>query len=193
MAETTLERARAIALAPRRDFQNEPESRCNAGPIGPMWNDLGEVRENGATREKLSTDFGPHTCRGADYHALAQPRSPRAFPLGSAPGGRRGNMSQTRRLAAILAADLAGYSRRSLRVPAWETIEERCHRFCPELRVIDRRMSEAAGQRLKACRRHRCAMACRTIGANWIGFTTSSSKLIASTGAWICSSIGPGS
>jgi len=27
------------------------------------------------------------------------------------PGGRRGHVSQTRRLAAILAADVAGYSR----------------------------------------------------------------------------------
>ena len=42
---------------------------------------------------------------------LREPRAPRAVPVGPAPGGRRGDMSQTRRLAAILAADVAGYSR----------------------------------------------------------------------------------
>src|SRR6516162_4386062 len=39
------------------------------------------------------------------------PRGPRAFAIGPAVGGGRGGMSQTRRLAAILAADVAGYSR----------------------------------------------------------------------------------
>ena len=38
-------------------------------------------------------------------------RGPRAIAIGSAPSGGRGDMSQTRRLAAILAADVAGYSR----------------------------------------------------------------------------------
>src|SRR5271166_1474033 len=38
-------------------------------------------------------------------------RSTASFSYRSAPGGRRGDMSQTRRLAAILAADVAGYSR----------------------------------------------------------------------------------
>ena len=46
-----------------------------------------------------------------DASYLAEPRAPRAFPVGPAPGGGRGDMSQTRRLAAILAADVAGYSR----------------------------------------------------------------------------------
>jgi TolB-like protein/class 3 adenylate cyclase len=40
-----------------------------------------------------------------------QPRAPRAVPVGPAPRDGRGDMSQTRRLAAILAADVAGYSR----------------------------------------------------------------------------------
>jgi class 3 adenylate cyclase len=34
-----------------------------------------------------------------------------AADLGSAPGDRRSDVSQTRRLAIILAADMAGYSR----------------------------------------------------------------------------------
>ena len=46
-----------------------------------------------------------------DASFLAEPRAPRAVPVGPAPGGGRGDMSQTRRLAAILAADVAGYSR----------------------------------------------------------------------------------
>src|SRR5207302_10997890 len=42
---------------------------------------------------------------------FAQPRGPRADPVGLAPGGGRGDMTAIRRLAAILAADVAGYSR----------------------------------------------------------------------------------
>ena len=41
---------------------------------------------------------------------FATPRTA-SSPVGPAPGGGRGDMSQTRRLAAILAADVAGYSR----------------------------------------------------------------------------------
>jgi len=43
--------------------------------------------------------------------AVPEPRAPRTAPFWAAPGGGRGGMSQTRRLAAILAADVAGYSR----------------------------------------------------------------------------------
>src|ERR1700730_2404984 len=48
---------------------------------------------------------------GPECRALAQPRAPRAFSFRPAPGGRRDDMSQTRRLAAILAADVVGYAR----------------------------------------------------------------------------------
>src|SRR6516165_2402659 len=48
---------------------------------------------------------------GAECHALAQSRAPRGIPVRPAAGGRRSGMRQTRRLAAILAADVAGYSR----------------------------------------------------------------------------------
>src|SRR5439155_7288231 len=47
----------------------------------------------------------------AERPRVPRPGGPRAVPFGPAPGGRRGDMSQTRRLAAILAADVAGYSR----------------------------------------------------------------------------------
>jgi class 3 adenylate cyclase len=47
-------------------------------------------------------------CRDAGRQLLAERRAPRAVSVGPAPGG---DMSQTRRLAAILAADVAGYSR----------------------------------------------------------------------------------
>ena len=43
--------------------------------------------------------------------ALAQPRAPRAVTSGLRLAAGEDDMSQTRRLAAILAADVAGYSR----------------------------------------------------------------------------------
>src|SRR5215471_1098707 len=53
-----------------------------------------------------------HHCPGrAEGSAFSQPGTPRAVFVGPAFGGGRGAMSQTRRLAAILAADVAGYSR----------------------------------------------------------------------------------
>src|SRR5215813_11180009 len=42
---------------------------------------------------------------------MAQPRRPRVIIVGPAVGCWRGDMSQTRRLAAILAVDVVGYSR----------------------------------------------------------------------------------
>src|SRR6185312_17517046 len=47
----------------------------------------------------------------AERSAVAQPRAPRTVAFRPAPGDGRDGMSQTRRLAAILAADVAGYSR----------------------------------------------------------------------------------
>src|SRR5271167_1200420 len=52
-----------------------------------------------------------HVSRDTGRQLPAEPRAPRAFAVGRAPGGGRGHMSQIRRLAAILAADVAGYSR----------------------------------------------------------------------------------
>src|ERR1700742_1122124 len=54
---------------------------------------------------------GHHPCRDPGRQLFAEPRAPRAVSVGSASGGRRSDMSQTRRLAAIFAADVAGYSR----------------------------------------------------------------------------------
>jgi hypothetical protein len=47
----------------------------------------------------------------AKRSALLQPRGPRTLSVGPAVGCGRGDVTQTRRLAAILAADVAGYSR----------------------------------------------------------------------------------
>src|SRR5262245_22942935 len=53
-----------------------------------------------------------HYLKGrAERSALPQPSRSRALSVGSASGNGRDDMSQTRRLAAILAADVAGYSR----------------------------------------------------------------------------------
>src|SRR5262249_51572302 len=52
-----------------------------------------------------------HSSRGAGPGLLSESRAPRTAAVGLALGRRRGEMSQTRRLAAILAADVAGYSR----------------------------------------------------------------------------------
>src|ERR1700757_1158482 len=48
---------------------------------------------------------------GPECRALAEPRAPRAVPVRFALGGRRGDMSLSRRRAAILVADVVGYSR----------------------------------------------------------------------------------
>src|SRR5215469_5149802 len=52
-----------------------------------------------------------HASRDTGRQLPAKFRAPRAVTLGFAPGCQREGMSQTRRLAAILAADVAGYSR----------------------------------------------------------------------------------
>ena len=52
-----------------------------------------------------------YPCRGTERYTFPKPRAPRAFPIGPAISCGRSNMTQTRRLAAILAADVAGYSR----------------------------------------------------------------------------------
>jgi TolB-like protein/class 3 adenylate cyclase/Tfp pilus assembly protein PilF len=49
--------------------------------------------------------------RDTGPHLSAERRAPRALPIGPSPGSGQGNMSRTRRLAAILAADVSGYSR----------------------------------------------------------------------------------
>jgi class 3 adenylate cyclase len=52
-----------------------------------------------------------HPSGRVERQSSSERRAARALSLWPAPGGRRGDMSQTRRLAAILAADVAGYSR----------------------------------------------------------------------------------
>ena len=60
----------------------------------------------------------PRSGKGGDIDAddrpaftLAKPRTLRAFSVGPAPGVGRDKMTATRRLAAVLAADVAGYLR----------------------------------------------------------------------------------
>ena len=74
-------------------------------PATPILGRLDEAREIVARLRAITPVVMP------DVSYLSQPGAPRAVPVGPAPGGRRGDMSQTRRLAAILAADVAGYSR----------------------------------------------------------------------------------
>ena len=62
-------------------------------------------------REIVSAAARHHPGRNAGRQPFAEPRAPRAVPVGPALGDGRDDMSQTRRLAAILAADVAGYSR----------------------------------------------------------------------------------
>src|SRR5262249_52039579 len=52
-----------------------------------------------------------HLRRDTGRQPTAEPRAPRAFPLGPTLGDGRDDVTATRRLAAILAADVAGYSR----------------------------------------------------------------------------------
>src|SRR6516165_11590073 len=54
---------------------------------------------------------GDHPRRNSRCQLSPKRRAPRALSIWPALSGGRGNMSQTRRLAAILAADVAGYSR----------------------------------------------------------------------------------
>ena len=68
------------------------------------------IRHEFVTRSTLSAPRH-NSSRGAGRHSLPQPPLPRAAALRLAIGCRRNDMSQTRRLAAILAADIAGYSR----------------------------------------------------------------------------------
>jgi adenylate cyclase len=72
------------------------------------------LRAYGPTRRSArhGSAAARHNDRGGpECRALAQPRAPRTVRFGPAFGGWRRDMSQTRRLAAILAADVAGYSR----------------------------------------------------------------------------------
>src|SRR5262249_58651717 len=68
----------------------------------------GAARRGARDRRTAARHYSPAR---AERSTFPQPRGPRALPVGPALGGGRNGMSQTRRLAAILAADVAGYSR----------------------------------------------------------------------------------
>ena len=63
---------------------------------------------------------GHYPCRDTGRQLPAERRAPRAFPVGPAPGGRRGDMSQTRRLAAILTT--VSPSPESAALQPWTTV-----------------------------------------------------------------------
>jgi tetratricopeptide (TPR) repeat protein len=80
----------------------------------PPYRFLASCYEDGAARpgERNRQAATIHdACRGTDCHALAQLGASRVLLVGTPPGGGRDHVTATRRLAAILAADLAGYSR----------------------------------------------------------------------------------
>jgi tetratricopeptide (TPR) repeat protein len=67
----------------------------------------GSARRSACDRHPAARHYPPGH---AERSALGQARGPRAPPVGLAPGGRRGAVSQTRRLAAILAADVGVFA-----------------------------------------------------------------------------------
>jgi hypothetical protein len=65
-------------------------SRRVLSPSGP-------ARRSARDRRKAAHNY---VSRRAERYALSPPRGPRAFPIGPAPGSRRGDLSQIRGLAA---------------------------------------------------------------------------------------------
>src|SRR5215471_6013515 len=96
-----------IAKAPHCE-PGGPEPSANSSISRGLLRSVGAVGR-GARRGQAITLA--HSSRGAGPGLLSESRAPRTAAVGLALGGRRGEMSQTRRLAAILAADVAGYSR----------------------------------------------------------------------------------
>ena len=90
-----------IAAAISEPGTDLPLSRCFLCAYGA---------DPGSTRDRRA-HARAEPQRAGERHAVPEPAVPRALPVGPAPGRGRGGMSQTRRLAAILAADVAGYSR----------------------------------------------------------------------------------
>ena len=91
----------------RRSMTSRPGHRTYRF-LAACYAHMGRLDE---ARETVGAAARHNPRRHAECQPLAEPRAPRAVLVGPAPGGRRGDMSQTRRLAAILAADVAGYSR----------------------------------------------------------------------------------
>src|SRR6266478_5734683 len=85
-----------------------PQSACPSR-LGSPYNRR-RISSAGASLRQ-SRSYSSRSKRIQSSRSRTKPRATRAIPVRPAPGGRRGEMSQTRRLAAILAADVAGYSR----------------------------------------------------------------------------------
>jgi len=103
--QSTLRRGRAGA-APRG--AGGPDLAAGASLPRRVPGSHGSVRRGSRSGHLAAPHYlGSNTGR----QLLAKSGAPRALPVGPAHGDGRGEMNQTRRLAAILAADVAGYSR----------------------------------------------------------------------------------
>jgi class 3 adenylate cyclase len=81
---------------------------CDLSPSRVLLCTYGTARRRERDRQPIARD---HPDSDTERHSLSKPGAPRAIPVGPALSDGRGRMSQIRRLAAILAADVAGYSR----------------------------------------------------------------------------------
>jgi len=109
-------RHRAFRQPALRRSRPATTSRHPGGPSLPSAISLScrLLRAHGPARRRprdRRAATGHYLCRDTRRRLPAEPRRPRAFAVGPAHGDRERDMSQTRRLAAILAADVAGYSR----------------------------------------------------------------------------------
>ena len=88
-------------------IQEDPSS-VGISPSRRLLRPYGAARRRPRNHHKTTHYRAP--CN-AERQLPAEPRAPRAFPVGPAARCWRDDMTATRRLAAILAADVAGYSR----------------------------------------------------------------------------------
>src|SRR5262245_60619227 len=102
----------------------------------------GTARRSAENRQPITRD---HPRLSTEHYPLQKPGTPRAFSIGPALGCGREDMSQTRRLAAILAADVAGYSR--LMGADEEGTHERLKTLLSQL--VDPKIKEHRGRTVK--------------------------------------------
>jgi class 3 adenylate cyclase/TolB-like protein len=107
IANFFLRRFETAAALMLKAVQQTPAWPCPIAPRRVLCPDGKARRGARGDREAARVDFGDRAAAAA----VPQSRTSGALPVGPALGGWRGEMSQTRRLAAILAADVAGYSR----------------------------------------------------------------------------------
>jgi len=89
-------------------IQEDPSLPVPYRYLAACYAQMGRLDEARADRRAVARD---DPSRDTRRQLSAERQAPRTLRVGPASGGGRGGMSQTRRLAAILAADVAGYSR----------------------------------------------------------------------------------